>query len=165
MKTFARGRALRLVGGVAGMAAGLLALSGCSEEHAADPQWTVLQQIDGPRGEDLPLRSGRADAESDGHGFGRRHIQEDQGYVPSAADMHTVLTQAPECREGLDPGGADTTCAAEIGGGRGSSLWRRPGSPPRAATTGPSGSSPPTTRGRAPRRRGSRPRPRAGRAW
>ncbi|MCF4007353.1 hypothetical protein L1O03_09240 [Corynebacterium uropygiale] len=118
MKTFARGRALRLVGGVAGMAAGLLALSGCSEEHAADPQWTVLQQIEGPRGEDLPLRSGRADAESDGHGFGRRHIQEDQGYVPSAADMHTVLTQAPECREGLDPAGADTTCAAEIGGKR-----------------------------------------------
>lgn len=113
MKTLAGRLAVLLA-----VAVGLASLSSCSEEPSDDPQWTVLQQVTGPRGEDLPLRVGRADAENDGHGFGRRHIQGDLGYVPSAGDMQTVLTQDPACRDGLDPSGRDTQCTAEIGGKR-----------------------------------------------
>ncbi|MCF4005590.1 hypothetical protein L1O03_00110 [Corynebacterium uropygiale] len=86
----------------------------------ADPSdgidWHIRGTVQGPMGEDLPLREGIHDDRTWGSGFGVRHIEEGHGYLPSLSEIEEGIRQSKECGNGLPDGDQKVVCNSELQG-------------------------------------------------
>lgn len=90
-----------VVGLLLGLAGGLVAPS-VAQANDNPIDWRVFQVFYDAQGADIPLRYGQHDESEAEQGFGKYHIEDGHGTVPSQADIQAAIVNPEYCEHRLD---------------------------------------------------------------